>query len=128
MMNDPSPQLDPTTEKALFYGKAYAIAFAVLYILCILLGVAMLFFPNAWEMGKTGNLPMGVQGIIFIGVSIPLLVLSLIAAFAPRKKWGWTINFVIQAIGTTGCCCMPLALPMLLRWMKPDVKAAFGAQ
>ena len=118
--------MDPSTEKALLFGKLYAIAFGVMYLLLVLLGIVMLVLPSAWD-SRHGNLPMGVQGIIFIVVSIPLGVLSAVAAFAPRKKWGWTINFVIQAIGTTGCCCMPLALPLLIRWMKPDVKAAFGA-
>lgn len=125
-MPDPAAAHTPGTDRAIFWGKAYAFAFAAMYFVLVLLGIAMVFMTDAWR-AKGGNLPMGVQGIILAVVGTPLGALSLVAGLAPRKKWGWTVNIVIQAIGTTGCLCLPMALPLFIRWMKPDVKAAFGA-
>lgn len=123
---DPAAAHTPSTDRALFWGRVYAFAFAAMYFLLVLLGIAMVFTTDAFR-SKGGSMPLGIQGIIVAVVSVPLGAVSLVAALAPRKKWGWTINIVIQAIGTTGCMCLPAALPLFIRWMKPDVKAAFGA-
>lgn len=64
----------------------------------------------AWLLGV-----MGALGAIFYGV----------AAAAPVKPWGWTLGLVAICLGLTGCTAV-LAVPLLVFWMKPEVKSAFG--
>ena len=46
------------------------------------------------------------------------------AASLPLEPWAWTAAVVAIAIGLTSCTIV-FALPLLVYWLKPDVKAAF---
>ncbi len=80
----------------------YAFAMAVLYLLCIGLGIAFLFITPS---NPSDNLV--IPGIAILIVSIPLTIMFGIAPFLPRKKWVWIYGIVLIAIGLTSICTMP---------------------
>ncbi|AKV03546.1 hypothetical protein AKJ09_10209 [Labilithrix luteola] len=58
-------------------------------------------------------------------VATPFVVLFGVATFVPMKPWAWTLGFIAIACGLPSCTCLA-AFPLLLRWNRPEVKAAFA--
>ncbi len=51
---------------------------------------------------------------------------NLAFLFLPRRPWAYGVH-LSNIIGAVCLCCpAPLALPLLLAWMKPQIKAWFG--
>ena len=48
-----------------------------------------------------------------------------VAAMVPYKPWGWTLGLVAICLGLSSCMALA-AVPLLVFWMKPETKAAFG--
>lgn len=101
---------------------------AFLYLLCTLGGI------GALVISMTGNIPKNderimliVQGIIFMIVSLPLMAIFVFGLNLPRRKWGWIFGIVLIAIGLTSPCCMPASIPLLIFWMKPELRRFYNA-
>lgn len=70
----------------------------------------------------------GDAGLGPIATCVLLGALAAFYAFAasvPFKPWGWTVGLVAIGLGVAGCAA-PVAFPLLVFWMKPLAKAAFG--
>ncbi len=48
-----------------------------------------------------------------------------VAAAVPYKPWGWAVGLVAISLGLTGCLA-PFAIYLLVNWVRPETKAAFG--
>ena len=124
MTPEPSPPSDLPEElekpKAVVWFKIHALVLAGLYFLVAGFGVTILTIGQShmamkaeerWIMGGIytvmGVLPMALYGIIL---------------FLPRKKWVWIYSIVLIALTMTNCCCMPMAIPLLIQYVKPEVK------
>jgi len=46
--------------------------------------------------------------------------------FLRPKPWVWIYDLVIICMGMTSACFLPAAIPLLIYWLKPEVKAHFG--
>jgi hypothetical protein len=51
--------------------------------------------------------------------------LGLCAAMVPYKPWGWTVGLLVIGAGLASCMVL-FAIPLLVFWLKPETKAAFG--
>lgn len=96
----------------------YAVFMAVVYLAVLGIGVFVASFGRKDEEV--------VQGVIFAVVALPLLVLYAIAPFRGNTPGAWTYHLVLICIGLTSACCIPIALPLLIYWLKPETKAYFG--
>jgi hypothetical protein len=38
----------------------------------------------------------------------------------------WVYDLVVICVGMTSFCCMPVCIPLLIFWIKPEVRAYFG--
>jgi hypothetical protein len=109
---------------AVLWFKVFAVAMAVLYLLCIGVGFVIVFFGASWlEMERAEAM---IMGPVFIVLCVPFLILYAVALFLPRKPWVWIYDLVLIAGGFTSCCTLPFCVALLIFWLKPDVKAYFG--
>lgn len=115
-----------TAPDAILYARIYAAAMTLMYVLCTVGGVLLMLLPGAWDSGGP-DLPPGIQGAIMAVVGLPFAALCSVAIFVGRRKWAYMLHFALMALGATSCLCLPVSLPLLIRWMKPDVKAWYGA-
>lgn len=67
-----------------------------------------------------------MTGWIFAVVGAACLAASAAPFFLPRRPWVWVYDLVIICLGMTSACFLPASIPLLIFWMKPDVKAHFG--
>lgn len=103
----------------------------LLYVVVGCVGVVLAL--NADSLSSYGEPATGtdaraiwLQGMIMTGISIPLMFIFALGLLTPRRPWGWVYGFVPIAIGLTSPCCLPASIPLLLFWLKPEVKHWFN--
>jgi hypothetical protein len=115
---------EETRPPAVGWFTVYAIAMALMYFCAIGLGTVLLVFAP----GSTADevLELRINGIVCIVVGIPCLAVFAVAPFLPRRRWVWIYDLVLICLGMTNCCCLPVCIPLLIFWIKPETKAWFG--
>ncbi|MEA2746711.1 MAG: hypothetical protein QOI41_854 [Myxococcales bacterium] len=66
-----------------------------------------------------------LAAIVLALLSAALVALYGVATFVPFKPWGWTVGLVAIALGLAGGSVI-FAIPLLVHWLKPQVRAAFA--
>ena len=126
----PTPPTPRTgTPTAVKWFRAYASAMTLLYVLCLFAGIAIFFIPEAAL--EEADFPPEFRfayGAMLVVMGAGLAAIFAFGVVAPPRPWVWVFDMVLIAIGLTSCCCMPASIPLLIYWMKPEVKTHFGRQ
>ncbi len=98
---------------------------ACLYLACVLGAISALFVIDFEDLSREDRVG-SLVGCILLGVmSFPLAMLFGFGPFLPRKNWAWIYGIVLIAIGLTSPCCMPVSIPLLIFWIKPEIRAYY---
>lgn len=103
---------------------AYVAALVVLYLLMAAGGVFLLLFDFGLTAAEVDELRF--QGGALVIVGIAFAIVYGVGLFLPRKQWGWVYGLVLLGLGMTSCCTWPATIPLLIAWLKPEMKARFG--
>jgi hypothetical protein len=88
-----------------------------------LLSVALL---AATLLSKMGDRNAGASTVLSLAaIALVLAAVYGVATFVPFKPWGWTWGLVAIALGVASGGAL-FAVPLLVFWFKPQVKAAFA--
>lgn len=101
----------------------YCVCMALLYISLPVIGSVFLFAEPDPEMSAAEAKFMGV---LFIVLGLVFFVPYAAAPFLPRQNWVWILGLVLICIGLTSACCLPACIPLLIYWLKPEMKAFYG--
>ncbi|HEX2269694.1 MAG TPA: hypothetical protein VHH35_09175 [Pyrinomonadaceae bacterium] len=101
----------------------YCLLMALLYLGTLAMGIMFLFIEPDQDMSAA---EAKVIGAAFIIVGLVLFVPFAAAPFLPRKSWVWVFGLVLICIGLTSACCLPVCIPLLIYWIKPEMKAFYG--
>ena len=97
----------------------------------MLVGIAFLFSPLLQPKASTSRLGADigtwVSGLFYMGMGLFVLVPTLIALFGGRRPWVHTLATMVIAFGMLHFCCIPILIPLLMVWLKPETKRWFGA-
>lgn len=74
---------------------------------------------------QPGGADAPLAAIVLGLVGTALVALYGVATFVPFKPWGWTVGVVAIGLGLAGGSAI-FAIPLLVFWMKPRVRAAFA--
>jgi hypothetical protein len=118
--------LSPEQPSIVTWQKRYCGFMSVVYVFCIATGVFMIIFRNegASEQNSAGELL--VMGAGFVAVGIVLSIAYGVAPFLPPAPWVWVYHLVLIGLAMTSACCLPLCIPLLIWWIKPETKTYFG--
>ncbi|CAN0598505.1 unnamed protein product, partial [Laminaria digitata] len=116
---------DQKPSPVLWY-QIYAGALSLVYIGLIGLGILMLFF--ATESSGSEATELFINGIVMVGMGIPFGLVTGASIFFPRTKWAHVSHIVILGLGMTSFCCLPICIPILLQYTKPEVKRFFNVE
>lgn len=122
----PSTLQPPPRPTVVMWFKLYAGALVLLYL--GLAAVSLVFFlmdPADLNMGRT---EATIAGSILLGLGLVFTGASVIPLFAPPRPWSWVYSIVLICIGMTSACFLPFCIPLLIFWLKPEVKAYYGKQ
>jgi hypothetical protein len=118
-----APQPTPAPP-AVGWFKVYSAGMALIYLATLALSsIFFLLSPEDLEMSRFEAMMLGT---LLGGLGFVLLVVYLAVFFLPRRPWVWTYDLVLIAIGFTSCLTLPFSLPLLIFWLKPEVKQHFG--
>lgn len=123
----PRSQRDDTPPEGVYYYRIYAGIFCVACIASIVTGIAALvgeLHPSASSSGAPQRDLM--EGFGFSVVGVVFLVPILLSLLAGRRPWVHTLCSVLIAMTVLPLCCLPVAVPMLVVWQKPETKRWFG--
>ena len=115
--------LNVATPPAYKWFVVYCIFMALLYIVTAAMGVVFMFAEPDRDMSE---MEAKIMGFVFLTLGLVFFVVHALAPFLPRKSWVWTYGLVIICIGLTSACCLPACIPLLIHWLKPEMKDFYG--
>ncbi len=113
------------TPEAVTYFRLYAGVQIALHAVALLGGFSMIL--RAATSRSNDDVFVVVVAIMYIGWALTFSVPWVIALSAGRRPWVHTLGTVMLALSMLNLCCIPLAIPVLLGWQKPEVKRWLGA-
>ena len=114
---------NPATPPVYKWFVAYCICMALLYISFPVFGTVFLFAEPDADM-SAGEAKF--MGVLMIVLGLVFFAPYAAAPFLPRKNWVWILGLVLICLGLTSACCLPACIPLLIYWLKPDMKAFYG--
>lgn len=125
MIEKPSPMPERQPKPPVWpWYVAFCVGWALFYVFAIGFTVFLLAKgqPASGETGATANIALGV----WLGVCGVLLLAYAVAPLLPLRRWSWIYGMVIVGFSMLGGC-FPLAVPLLVFWVKPQTRAFFPA-
>jgi hypothetical protein len=101
----------------------YCLFMALLYLFTAVMGIVYLFAEP--ERGMSAE-EAKVMGIVIFIIGFVFFVPYASGPFLPRKSWAWVFGLVLICLGLTSLCCLPVCIPLLISWLKPEMKAFYG--
>jgi len=101
----------------------YCVCMALLYLVAAAMGVAFFFMEPDQEMSEA---EAKVVGVMLLLMGLAFFAAYAVAPFLPRKSWVWVFGLVLICIGLTSACCLPACVPLLIFWLKPEMKDFYG--
>ena len=115
-LNSPTPPVHK-------WFVAYCILMALGYLTLAVMGVVFGFIEPERDMSAA---EAKVMGVVFVILGLVFFVPYAAAPFLPRQSWVWVLGLVLICIGLTSLCCLPVCIPLLISWLKPEMKAFYG--
>lgn len=110
--------------RTFFWFRAYCLLLTFLYVIVAALGAYLAIEqPTSPSYDKT---EIFITGIVYFVVGVALIIPFGYALFLPRRRWAWVYGIVLIALGMSSCCFLPVTIPLLIFWLKPETKAIFG--
>jgi hypothetical protein len=114
---------------AVKWYRIYAGAMSALYVLLAAIGIFLVVLSGRPEIqSQPETAQFFVLGIVYAIMGVILAGVVVAGAFVPLKPWAWIYAIVLIGLGCTSCACLPATIPLLIAWVKPEVKVAFGRQ
>ncbi len=111
--------------RTVFWFRAYCALMSLIYLFCIALGAYLVIAQPANKKFDDAAETV-IAGGVYIVVGAVLFVIFAAGLVLPKNRWTWIYNIVLIAIGMTSCCFLPITVPLLIFWLKPETKALFG--
>ncbi len=134
MEHDPIQTIPARTPPpVILWYRVFCGGMTVLYLLLLLLGLFMIVAPallmGALESVRVESMPeqIGnmVMGVVYAVLGFVFFMIYLAGACLPVRRWSWVAGLVLIALSFTSCCCLPVAVPLLIFWITPETKAWF---
>ena len=106
--------------------KVYAGLMAFVYALVIALGV-LLMVPNLIPADTSEDaMAMKFGGVIYLVIGLIFGGAYIVGLVTKAQSWAWVYNLVLICVGLTSCLFLPICIPLMIFWLKPEVKAFYG--
>lgn len=126
---DPALNLAQETEQTRKVWKwfvAYCVLMTLLYLILAGTGAVLLVLGFTITAHNRDAAGLQAQAVAFLLIGVVLVIPYAMGPFVKGKSWGWVFGIVLIAIGMTSCCLWPITIPLLIQWIKPEMKRAFG--
>jgi hypothetical protein len=128
--HDPMVHQDGPPE-GVYYFRIFGALMALLSAAVIVGGMAIILSPilnptpGPMSPGASSAI---VGGIVYVVFGTIAFVPFMIALFGGRRRWVHTLGTILVAFSMLFfCCVIPVGIPLLIVWQKPETKRWFGA-
>lgn len=118
----------PTAPPVYMWYKVYCIAMVVMFLFVVGAGLFFLLGGSFIAKNAEDRTTFMILGPIYIIMGLVLLAPFAVAPFLSPTPWVWIYGLVLICLGMTSSCCLPACIPLLIYWIKPDVKKYFGRE
>lgn len=115
--------LNQVTPPVFKWFVAYCIVMSLLYLFTVGMGIVFLFIEPDAEMSAA---EARIMGAVLLILGLAFFFPYAFAPFLPRQSWVWVFGLVLICIGLTSACCLPASIPLLIFWLKPEMKTFYG--
>jgi MFS family permease len=67
-----------------------------------------------------------VIGLFLAALCVGFGLISALPILLPARPWVWVYGLVLIGLGMTSGCLLPACIPLLIFWIRPEVKRHFG--
>jgi len=107
--------------EAILYFRIYAGFIAFCGVACMLFGLYFVVDGSLSSAASSRGELVGM-GIVYTVLGAFFAVPYLVGLFAGRRPWVHTLGTVLIVLSMTTTCCLPIAILLLIAWIKPEVK------
>jgi hypothetical protein len=109
--------------KVLIWFRVYLALLCLTYVLVMLFGFLDAFFP-ALRVESPDEKDVIAGWICMIGGAV-FLTVSIVPFLIKPRPWVWFYDLLVICMGMVSCCLIPLSIPLLIFWTKPETKSYF---
>ena len=118
-----SAALNPETPGVYTWFVVYCILAALLHLTLAVLGIGLMFTGPDADMSAA---EATIMSAVFLILGLLFFIAYAAAPFLPRQGWVWVYGLVLICLGLSSTCCLPVCIPLLIFWLKPEMKAFYG--
>jgi hypothetical protein len=122
----PRPQVSRSAADVIVWQHRYCTFMCVVYLLTIGMGVLMLAFGREGASAQNWPDDRLITGVVCVVFGVLLAPAYGLGPSLRPAPWVWTYHLVLIAIGLTSVCCLPICIPLLIAWIRSDVKQYYG--
>jgi hypothetical protein len=113
--------------EAVYYFRIYAVIMLLMLLACFGLGLYWMLGPLMRGLSGPSATGEWIAGLFMSGISFLIMVPHAIVLFAGRARWAYTLGIILIGLNMLwNTCCLPITIPLLIAWMKPETKRWFG--
>ncbi len=107
--------------------RVYAVTSIFLYLGFLGFLALWQFLTPAVPNEATSPTPIEAVAVLafIVFICVAFAAFYGVAAMVPYKPWGWTMGLVAITLGLMSCMAVA-SVPLLIYWLKPETRAAFG--
>lgn len=113
-----------TGRKTFLWYRVYTGFMAVLYLALTVFGIVIATVPFETTEYSSGELAL--MGIVYAVMGAILFLVFAVGTFLPAKSYNWVVGIILMGLGMTSCCFLPVLIPLLIFWFKPETQRFFG--
>lgn len=112
----------------LIINRVYCFATTIFYV-----ALAVAIWVTQWQLVRQtanfyGQIGEGAIRSVILSIGIYAIIMSaltLYLAFAPRTRFWYGMHTLNHVAGIIKCCFAPIAIPLLVLWLRPSVRELF---
>jgi hypothetical protein len=122
-MNATSWQTEaPSQPGVVKWFKVYCGILGFIYF-CVAAASLIFFFAPPGEMDRS---EARIMGVVFLAMGLLLFAVCVLPFFVAPRPWVWGYGMGLICLGMTSACFLPVCVPLLIFWIKPEARRYFG--
>lgn len=108
----------------LTWFKVYCGVLCLVYLAVAAVSLIFFLVPSV-EMDMPPELAR-IMGVVFLAIGLLLFGVCVLPFFVAPRPWVWVYGIVLICLGITSPCLLPVCIPLLIFWIKPEAQRYFG--
>lgn len=108
--------------------RAYCGLMTFLFLLLVGVGGYLAFFgvQTLPTSGPEEEVAIQASGWFYLVAGSILIWPFALGIFLGNASWCWIYGIVLICLSFTSGCCLPVGIPLLIFWLKPETKRYYG--